>query len=273
MPPSPSTAERILIALDVPSLDEADSLLRRLDGILTGCKIGSQLFTAAGPAAIETARKRGFRVFLDLKFHDIPNTVGAAVREATRLGVFMLNIHASGGLAMARAAADAATKAASDFAIPRPLCLGVTVLTSLDRRALQREVGVPTSIESHVLHLAALAREAGLDGCVASPQEIALLRLAMGPQWVIVTPGIRPGERATEPSPLLPSGGVEREAEPVRMPDRQSPLLQNDDQVRVATPRRARAAGADYLVVGRPISAAKDPASAAAAIVAEVDGA
>ncbi len=250
MPTSASPADRVLVALDVSSLDEADALLRRLDGILTGCKIGSQLFTAAGPAAIETARKRGFRVFLDLKYHDIPNTVGAAVREATRLGVFMLNIHASGGLAMARAAAEAATKAAGEFAMPRPLCVGVTVLTSLDRRALQREVGVPTSVESHVLHLAALAREAGLDGCVASPQEISPLRLAMGARWVIVTPGIRP-------------------AEPVRMPDR-SPLLQKDDQVRIATPRRALAAGADYLVVGRPVSAAKDPAAAAAAIVAEL---
>ena len=236
-----------MIALDVPSLDAADSLLGRLDGTLTGCKIGSQLFTAAGPAAIETARKRGFRVFLDLKFHDIPNTVGLAVREATRLGVFMLNIHASGGLAMARAAADAATKAAGDFAIPRPLCLGVTVLTSLDRRALQREVGVPTSVESHVLHLAALAREAGLDGCVASPQEISPLRLAMGARWVIVTPGIRWEKAAETPGASRP-----------------------DDQVRVATPRRALAAGADYLVVGRPISAASDPAKAAAAIVAEL---
>ncbi len=236
-----------MIALDVPSLDAADSLLGRLDGTLTGCKIGSQLFTAAGPAAIERARKRGFRVFLDLKFHDIPNTVGLAVREATRLGVFMLNIHASGGLAMACAAADAATKAAGDFAIPRPLCLGVTVLTSLDRRALQREVGVPTSVESHVLHLAALAREAGLDGCVASPQEISPLRLAMGPRWVIVTPGIRWEKAAETPGASRP-----------------------DDQVRVATPRRALAAGADYLVVGRPISAASDPAKAAAAIVAEL---
>ena len=236
-----------MIALDVPSLDAADSLLGRLDGTLTGCKIGSQLFTAAGPAAIETARKRGFRVFLDLKFHDIPNTVGLAVREATRLGVFMLNIHASGGLAMARAAAEAATKAAGDFAIPRPLCLGVTVLTSLDRRALQREVGVPTSVESHVLHLAALAREAGLDGCVASPREISPLRLAMGPRWVIVTPGIRWEKAAETPGASRP-----------------------DDQVRVATPRRALAAGADYLVVGRPISAASDPAKAAAAIVAEL---
>src|SRR5215510_8195525 len=185
-------ADRLLVAVDVESLPEATRLLDGLVGVVTGCKIGSQLFTAAGPAAIEAARKRGFRVFLDLKFHDIPNTVGLAVREATRLGVFMLNIHASGGLAMARAGAEAAAKAATDFAIPRPLCVGVTVLTSLDRRALQNEVGVPTSVESHVLHLAGLAREAGLDGCVASAQEISPLRLAMGPRWVIVTPGIRP---------------------------------------------------------------------------------
>lgn len=230
----------------MPSLEEADALLGRLDGILTGCKIGSQLFTAAGPAAIEAARKRGFRVFLDLKFHDIPNTVGLAVREATRLGVFMLNIHASGGLAMARAGAEAAAKAAADFTIPRPLCVGVTVLTSLDRRALQNEVGVPTSVESHVLHLASIAREAGLDGCVASPQEISPLRLAMGPKWVIVTPGIR-WEAGAQRSGTAP-----------------------DDQVRIATPRRALAAGADYLVIGRPISAAKDPGAAAAAIVAEL---
>jgi orotidine-5'-phosphate decarboxylase len=249
MPPSPSPAEQVLVALDVPSLDEADSLLGRLDGVLSGCKIGSQLFTAAGPAAIELARKRGFRVFLDLKFHDIPNTVGAAVREATRHGVFMLNIHASGGLAMARAAADAATKAAADFAIPRPLCLGVTVLTSLDRRALQKEVGVPTSVESHVLHLAGLGREAGLDGCVASAQEISALRLAMGARWVIVTPGIRWEVGAAAPG---------------------SPRA--DDQVRIATPRRAIAAGADYLVVGRPISGVRDPAAAATAIVAELGG-
>jgi orotidine-5'-phosphate decarboxylase len=242
MPASPSPADRLLVALDVPSLDEAESLLARLEGALSGCKIGSQLFTAAGPAAIEIARKRGFRVFLDLKFHDIPNTVAAAVREATRLGVFMLNIHASGGLAMARAGAEAAAKAAGEFGLPRPLCLGVTVLTSLDRTSLHREVGVPASVESHVLHLAAVAREAGLDGCVASPQEISPLRLAMGPEWIIVTPGIRP------------SGGTKRP----------------DDQIRVATPRRALAAGADYLVVGRPITGAPDPAAAASAILAEL---
>src|SRR2546425_7690059 len=120
MPPSPRAADRLLVALDVPSLDEADALLGRLDGIITGCKIGSQLFTAVGPAAIEAARKRGFRVFLDLKFHDIPTTVAAAVREATRLRGFMLDIHASRCLAMARARAQAALKAARDFGISRP---------------------------------------------------------------------------------------------------------------------------------------------------------
>jgi orotidine-5'-phosphate decarboxylase len=242
MPASPSAAARLLVALDVPSLDEAESLLVRLEGALSGCKIGSQLFTAAGPAAIETARKRGFRVFLDLKFHDIPNTVAAAVREATRLGVFMLNIHASGGLAMACAGAEAAATAAREFGMPRLLCLGVTVLTSLDRTALHREVGVPASVEAHVLHLAGMAREAGLDGCVASPQEISPLRLAMGPEWIIVTPGIRPSSGAKRP----------------------------DDQIRIATPRRALAAGADYLVVGRPITGAPDPAAAASAILAEL---
>ncbi len=231
--------DRLLVALDVAGLGEAEALIGRLAGAVTGCKIGTQLFTAAGPAAVEAARKRGLRVFLDLKFHDIPNTVAGAVREATRLGVFMLNVHASGGLAMMRAAADAAATAARDFAVPRPLCLGVTVLTSLDRRALEREVGVPASVEAHVLALAERAHEAGLDGCVASPREIRMLRLALGDRWVLVTPGIRPAERA-------------------------------DDQVRVATPRQAIAAGADYLVVGRPITAAADPAAAAHEILGQL---
>ena len=248
MPPA-SPADRVLVALDVETLGAAERLLDRLAGTLTGCKIGSQLFTAAGPAAVEAARKRGFDVFLDLKYHDIPSTVAGAVREATRLGVAMLDVHASGGVAMMRAAAD--------FGVARPVCLGVTVLTSLDRTTLHREVGVPAAVEAHVLRLAERAREAGLDGCVASPQEVRPLRLALGRAWVIVTPGIRPG-------------GVERGAEPVRVPDRRSPPLPTDDQVRVATPRAALAAGADYLVVGRPITGAADPAAAAAAIVREL---
>jgi orotidine-5'-phosphate decarboxylase len=232
------------VALDVASLDQATALLERVHGVLSGCKIGTQLFTAAGPAAVELARKRGFRVFLDLKFHDIPNTVNSAIREAVRLGVFMLNVHASGGTAMMRAAAEGAAQAAAEFGAPRPLCLGVTVLTSLDRRAVEVELGVPSTVEAHVLHLARLAREAGLDGCVASPREIAALRLNLGPRWVIVTPGIRGSEGS-------------------------SPSRSADDQVRTATPATAIRAGADYLVVGRPITAAPDPAVAARAIVEE----
>src|SRR5215475_6481639 len=154
-------AERLFVALDVDSLPRAEALLDRLGGVVTGCKIGSQLFTATGPAAVEAAHKRGYRVFLDLKFHDIPNTVAGAVREATRLGVFMLNVHGSGGLTMMRAGAEAATKAAADHGVPRPICLGVTVLTSLDRRALDAELGVAGTVEAHVLHLAHLARAAG----------------------------------------------------------------------------------------------------------------
>jgi orotidine-5'-phosphate decarboxylase len=153
------------------------------------------------------------------------------------MGVFMLNVHAGGGREMMRAAAQAAARAAGDFGLSPPLCLGVTVLTSLDRRALQAELHVATSVGAHVLHLAGLAREAGLDGCVASAEEIGLLRTALGPQWVIVTPGIRP------------AAGT-------------------DDQKRTATP--AAAAGADYVVVGRPIIAAPDPAAAARRIVQEL---
>jgi len=235
----PMPRDRVFVALDVERLDEADALLDRLTGEVGGCKIGNQLFTAAGPVAVEHALKRGFRVFLDLKYHDIPNTVAGAVREATRLGVFVLNVHASGGAAMLRAAGEAAAKASKEFTVPRPLVIGVTVLTSLDRRALETEVGVSASVDAHVLRLAEQARAAGLDGCVASPREIRLLRTALGRGWVIVTPGIRPVDRG-------------------------------DDQVRTATPGAAVAAGADYLVVGRPITAAPDPVAAARRIVEEI---
>src|SRR5688572_27985085 len=228
--------DRILIALDVESQKEADALLDRLAGAVTGVKVGSQLFTAAGPAAVEAALRRGFRVFLDLKFHDIPNTVAGAVREATRLGVFMLNVHAAGGIAMMRAASEAAAKAAAEFRVARPVCLGVTVLTSLDRRTLATELGVHANVPSHVLRLADHAHAAGLDGCVASPHEIALLRRARGAGWIIVTPGIRPADT-------------------------------DDDQARVATPAAAVRAGADYLVIGRPVTAVPEPAAAVAAIL------
>jgi len=233
-------ADQVLVALDVESLDHAATLLDTLSGAVTGCKIGSQLFTAAGPAAIEAARKRGFRVFLDLKFHDIPNTVAAAVAAATRLGVWMVNVHASGGGAMMTAAARGAAEAAKALGVPRPLVIAVTVLTSLDRAALAGELHVASSVEGHVLHLCGIARGAGLDGSVASPNEIRAIRNAMGPTWTVVSPGVRPA-------------GSDR-----------------NDQSRVATPRSAVEAGADYLVVGRPITGAPDPAAAAAAVLAEM---
>ncbi|MBI1848307.1 MAG: orotidine-5'-phosphate decarboxylase [Candidatus Rokubacteria bacterium] len=234
-----ATAVRIWKVWAAKGEPEAETLLDALVGVVGACKIGSQLFTAAGPAAIEAAHKRGFKVFLDLKYHDIPNTVAGAVREATRRGVFMLNVHASGGVAMMRAAAESAARAASAFGVTRPLCLGVTVLTSLDARALEGEVGARRGLAEHVLHLAALARQAGLDGCVASPQEIRPLREALGAGWVIVTPGIRPAAA-------------------------------DDDQARVATPAAAARAGADYLVVGRPITQAPDPAAATRAMLEEL---
>jgi orotidine-5'-phosphate decarboxylase len=232
--------DRLIVALDVDSLDRAATLVDALHGTARRFKIGSQLFTAGGPAAIEMVRKRGGEVFLDLKFHDIPNTVEGAAREAVRLGAFMFNVHASGGRAMMRAAVHGAHDAAQILGLPRPLVLAVTVLTSLDRQALSAELRVASSVEGHVLHLCALAREAGLDGAVASPQEIKAIRRAMGAGWTIVTPGVRPAGSET------------------------------DDQARIATPRAAAAAGADYLVVGRPITAAPDPATAATAILAEM---
>jgi len=210
---------------------------RDLGGVVSTFKVGAQLFTAAGPAAVELCRKRGGRVFLDLKYHDIPATVAGAVREAARLGVALLTVHASGGSAMLRAAAGAAGGAGRD----RTRILAVTVLTSLDRAALQRELQVPVAVEGHAVHLAGLARDAGCDGVVASPQEARRLRTVLGPDALIVTPGVRPtGSDA-------------------------------GDQARVATPAAALRAGADYLVVGRPITGAADPAAAAAAIVAELE--
>src|SRR5258705_3309565 len=241
-PPDPSrdVKDRLIVALDVESLADAERLLDRLQGQVTRFKIGSQLFTAAGPSAIESVHKRGAEVFLDLKFHDIPNTVAGAAREATRMGVLMFNVHASGGRAMMAAAAEGAATAARELGGPRPIVLAVTLLPSLDPAALGRELRVADSVEGHVLHLAALAAAAGLDGCVASPNEIGALRTSRGAGWVIVTPGVRPAGSAV------------------------------GDQSRIATPGAAAAAGAHYLVVGRPITAAPDPARAAEAGLREM---
>jgi orotidine-5'-phosphate decarboxylase len=232
--------DRLIVALDVDTAAHVERLAAALEGQVRHFKIGSQLFTAGGPAVVEAVQKRGAEVFLDLKFHDIPNTVAAAAREAARLGVFMFNVHASGGRAMMAAAADGARAAAQELSIRRPLVLAVTVLTSLDREVLEGELGIASPVDAYVLRLAELARDAGLDGTVASPNEIAAIRRSLGPSWTIVTPGVRPAGSAA------------------------------DDQSRVATPQAAAAAGAHYLVVGRPIIAAHDPAKAAGAILAEM---
>jgi orotidine-5'-phosphate decarboxylase len=233
---------KILVALDVESRAEALALADALRGSVGGFKIGSRLFTAEGPSIVRPLAERGDRVFLDLKFHDIPNTVATAVAAATQLGVWMLNVHAAGGLAMMRAARTAAHDAAAAHKLTPPLVIAVTVLTSMNQAAL-RETGVIIDLMDQVLRLAELAKEAQLDGVVASPRETAAIRSRCGPGFAIVTPGIRGGAAAAS----------------------------KDDQERTMSPADAVAAGASYLVVGRPIIAAPNPRDAAEKIAAAVN--
>lgn len=233
--------DRLIVALDVESAARARALAAWLRGVAGAYKVGSRLFTAEGPSIVRALVEDGHRVFLDLKFHDIPQTVADAVAEATDLGVWMVDVHASGGLAMMQAARAAAAERAARRGTAPPLLVAVTVLTSLTREALA-ELGVARAPEDQAVHLARLAARAGLDGVVASPQETAAVRAACGAQLTIVTPGIRGGAAARG----------------------------SDDQARTATPAGAVAAGADYVVVGRPILAAPDPRAAAEAIAAEL---
>ena len=236
--------DQLLVALDVDTAKQAERLTEQLAGVAGGFKIGSRLFTAEGPEFVRRLTGRGIRVFLDLKFHDIPNTVAEAVAEATRLGVWMLTVHTSGGTAMMRAAAQAARETASKLNMPPPSVVGVTVLTSLDASAL-REVGIQHDVPAQVEALATLAAQAGIDGVVASPLEIEILRRRHGPRFLVVTPGIR-GPEST--------GHV-------------------DDQARTLSASEALRAGASYLVVGRPIIRATDPRAAAAQILGVGDNA
>ena len=236
--------DQLLIALDVEDARRALELADALRDVAGGFKIGNRLFTSEGPAIVRALTEKGARVFLDLKYHDIPNTVAAAVTEAAALGVWMVNVHASGGGRMMRAAADAAKEAAARRGSAPPLVIGVTVLTSMNA-AMLTEVGVRAPVLDQVVTLATLAKTSGLDGVVASPQETAVIRDFCGPSFTIVTPGIR--------------GSAAKSKDPAR-----------DDQERTMSPTEAIAAGASYLVVGRPIVAAADPRAAAEAIASEM---
>jgi len=239
--PAPATApwERIFVGLDTQDLDKAARIAGQVRGAVGGVKIGKELFTAHGPEGVRKAAGET-PLFLDLKFHDIPNTVAGAVRAAVRLQPKILNVHASGGRAMMEAAAAAAQEAAAALGVARPKVIGVTVLTSLDAADLE-DVGQKGPPAAQVERLARLAQASGLDGVVCSPQEIALLRKACGPDFLLVVPGIRPNWSAA------------------------------GDQKRIMTPADALAAGADHIVIGRPITAADDPLAAARRIAAELD--
>jgi orotidine-5'-phosphate decarboxylase len=226
-----SREPRVIVALDFPDMMSAFGLAARLDPEVCAVKVGKELFTVAEAGLVRELVRRGFRVFLDLKFHDIPNTVAQACAAATRLGVWMIDVHAAGGGAMLTAArASVATTAAAEGRT-RPLLIAITVLTSLDANDLAA-IGVAGTAEAQVLRLARLAKTSGLDGVVCSAQEAAMLRAACGREFKLITPGIRPAGTATH------------------------------DQARVMTPEAAIAAGADYLVIGRAITGAADPLQA-----------
>jgi len=234
--------DQLLVALVVDSGRRALDLASSLRGVVGGVNVGSRLFTLEGPPLVRDLSADEHRVFLDLKFHDIPNTVAQAVDAAVRTGAWMVNVHASGGQAMMRAAVEAGRASAEQGGRPRPLVIAVTVLTSMDEAALGA-TGVHRQLLEHVTSLARLAQDSGLDGVVASPRETAAIRAACGPDFVVVTPGIRGA-----------SAGSTR-----------------DDQARTMGPAEALRAGASYLVVGRPIITAPDPLAAAQAIATELD--
>ena len=231
--------ERLIFALDVEHFAEAQKLVGLLKGHVGLFKVGKQLFTHSGPKVIDMIRNKGEKVFLDLKFHDIPNTVAKAGEEATKLGSTMFTVHSMGGYEMMKGAVESCRNTAKQLNTPKPFILAVTILTSMDEAILE-EVGIKTPLEEQVVRLARLAKRAGVSGVVASPREISLIRDYCGLNFLIVTPGVRPASAA------------------------------KDDQKRTLTPGEAIRAGANYIVVGRPIKEADDPVRAADEIVEEI---
>lgn len=230
---NPDRKNRVIVALDVDDLKTCKQVVRKLEGKISVFKIGMELFTACGPRVIEAVQKTGARVFLDLKFHDIPNTVAHACRMATRLGVFMFNVHTTGGLQMMKWAAEHTEAEAKRLGTGKPILLGVTVLTSLTEVEIRGEIGIERPLKEEVLHLARLAKRAGLSGVVASSHELEMIKNKLGRDFVVVTPGIRPAW-----------------------------YVAGSDQKRVMTPKMAFDLGADYIVIGRPIVQDPDPAQA-----------
>ena len=233
-------SDKLIVALDVPDLKQAEAIVEKVSPLVKTFKIGKELFTSAGPDAVRMVHAHKCCVFLDLKFHDIPNTVASACEAAAKLGVFMMNVHALGGRTMMVNAVQAVHKVSEGKKTPAPKVLGVTVLTSLKDADL-KEVGITKKVKQEVPILAALAQSAGLDGVVASAHEISLIRSIAGKNFLIVTPGVRPTWAA------------------------------HGDQKRVMTPAEAISAGADYIVVGRPITQHPQPIAAAEKILKEIE--
>lgn len=231
--------DRLIVALDVDNADKALGLVEKLKNDVRFFKVGFELFSSAGPGIVEPIREKGCGIFLDLKFHDIPNTVVKASVAITRLGVYMFNVHALGGFDMMKEAAGAVEGEAERIGAARPKILAVTILTSMDEKAL-KTIGIGDDIKKEVLRLAVMAKDAGLDGVVASPSEAKFIREKLGEGFLIVTPGVRPA------------------------------LALAHDQKRIATPKEAIRHGADFIVVGRPITEAKDPVAVARQILEEM---
>jgi orotidine-5'-phosphate decarboxylase len=231
----------LIVALDSPDEQKVKQLVNQLAPYVGAFKVGLELFSAVGPSIIRYIQNVGGKVFLDGKYHDIPNTVDGAAAAATRNKVWMFNVHCSGGLVMMQAAMQSAKDTAATFNLQVPIILGVTILTSIDAKILKSELGIETELTQHVVHLAQLAKSAGLDGVVASPKEIISIRQEVGLDFIILTPGIRPAWAAAA-----------------------------QDQKRIMTPKEAIVAGANYLVVGRPITQSPNPAAAAQKILDEI---